>query len=236
MGKQSRFCLIISFAFILVRPSLLIAQDSTELKTAHPVLRNAIALVPQYALYRGIRVDIERRLKGGDHWFVFAHQFYLDVENSTYYYNEGDYGDYESMVGVGLNIYFKTIAFKSRKINAISGLPRQSIYLQAGPNFQYFSLQNEEEVATPFTDINGTTYFLFNQETVNKSIYRFGAVVDFGWQLAFDRFLFDLYLGMGIKYSLDGEGNLIKDSNTQWVRPTFSGILLDGGLRFGLFF
>jgi len=236
MGKQYRFFLLIGLAFFLLQPLLLIAQDSTALKPTQPVLKNAIALLPQYALYRGIRVDIERRLKSGDHWLVFANQFYLDVENNTYYYNEGDYGDYESMLGVGLNVYFKTIVFKSRKINAISGLPRQSIYLQAGPNFQYFSLQNEEEVATPFTDVNGTTYFQFNLETVSKPIYRFGALANAGWQLAFDRFLFDLYIGMGIKYSLDGDGNLIKDSNSQWVRPTFSGILLDGGLRFGLFF
>jgi hypothetical protein len=198
--------------------------------------QNIIAIVPQYAFFRGIRIDYERNLKASDHWLVFAPQLYLDVNNgSNFYYSSGSYANYQSMVGVGLNLYYKTIVFKSVKGNVNSNLPRHSFYVSAGPNFQYFSLQNTEEVAQPFID-NGITYYQFNVENVKKPIYRLGAVGNVGWQMAFDRFLLDFYLGVAVKYSMDGNGNLIKSAYTEWARPDYSGILLDGGIRFGIFF
>ena len=139
------------------------------------------------------------------------------------------------MVGVGVNLYYKTIVYKSAKRNVHTSLPRHALYVSAGPNFQYFNLKNSEEVAKPFTD-NGITYFQFVVEDVKKKIYRIGAIADFGWQMAFDRFMLDLYLGVAFKYSMDENGDIIGSDNANWVDPDYSGILLDGGLRVGIFF
>ncbi|RLD24428.1 MAG: hypothetical protein DRI71_02595 [Bacteroidetes bacterium] len=225
---------VIAMLSLAVLPTSVYGQtiDKSEEEQIRP--KNIIAIVPQYAFFRGIRIDYERSLKGGNHWLVIAPQFYLDVNNSAYYYSSG-YGGYETMTGIGINLYYKTIVYESRKGNVNSNLPRHSFYISGGPNFQYFNLQNSEEVAQPFTN-NGTTYYQYNIEAVNKPIYRIGAVADVGWQMAFDRFLLDLYLGVALKYSMDGNGDLINETYSDWVEPTYTGILLDGGLRLGLFF
>ncbi len=197
---------------------------------------NAISFVPQYAFFNGIRIDYEKRIKNTDHWLVIAPQFFLDAANTNYYNSRSNsYDNYESMTGIGINLYYKSIVYKSNKVNWKSGLPRHSLYLSAGPNYQHFTLTNTEEVAVPYIE-DGTTYYKFDVQEVKKSINRFGGIGNVGWQLAFDRFLLDLYLGVAIKYSMDENGELIKTNSPQWTDMSYSGILLDGGVRVGMFF
>ncbi len=211
------------------------AQQETEVAKTIIEPQNAISFVPQYAIFKGIRIDYERRLKNGNNWVVIAPLFFLDAANQYSYYNSTNYASYETMVGVGVNLYYKSIVYKSNKTNWKSGLPRHSLYLAAGPNYQNFTLTNSEEVAVPFID-NGITYYQFDVQDVKKPINRFGAIVDVGWQLAFDRFLLDLYLGVAFKYSIGEGGAIIKTSYASWTDLDYSGILLDGGLRLGIFF
>lgn len=195
--------------------------------------QNVIALVPFYSFYNGIRIDYERRLNKSDHWIVAAPQIYTDIDGSGS--GNSEYAAYQTMGGVGINLYFKSIAYKSNKINWKSSLPRQSLYLQVGPNYQHFSLKNTEEVAVPFIE-DGTTYYMFETQEIKKKINRVGAIVDVGWQLAFDKFLIDFYLGLAVKYSFDENGDLIKSTNARWVDINYSGILMDAGFRVGMFF
>ncbi len=228
--------LFFTIAAILLATSSFAQQETEAAKTiVEP--QNAISFVPQYAIIKGIRIDYERRIKNSNNWVVIAPLFFLDAGNRSYYYyyNNTDYASYETMVGIGVNLYYKTIVYKSNKINLKSGLPRHSLYLAAGPNYQNFTLTNSEEVAVPFID-NGITYYQFDTQNVKKPINRFGAVVDVGWQLTFDRFLLDLYLGVALKYSTGEDGSIIKTNYAQWIDLDYSGILLDGGVRVGMFF
>ncbi len=212
------------------------AQQETETEKTIIEPQNALSFVPQYAIIKGIRIDYERRIKNGNNWVVIAPLFFLDAGNQySYYYNDADYASYETMVGVGVNLYYKSIVYKSNKINWKSGLPRHSLYLAAGPNYQNFTLTNSEEVAVPFIN-NGITYYQFDVQDVKKPINRFGAVANVGWQLAFDRFLLDVYLGVAFKYSTGEGGTIIKSPYSEWTDIDYSGILLDGGLRVGMFF
>lgn len=221
---------IISMCFV----SLSVFGQQTEKAAELPSPpQNAIAIVPFYSFYNGIRIDYERRLSNGDHWIVAAPQVYTDLDG--YSGSNSEYASYQTMGGIGINMYFKSIAYNSNKLNWKSGLPRQSLYLQVGPNYQHFSLKNTEEVAIPFIE-DGTTYYMFETQEVKKKINRYGAVVDVGWQLAFDRFLIDFYLGLAVKYSFDENGELIKSSSSRWVDISYSGILMDAGLRVGMFF
>ena len=224
---------ILILSIVITLPTLAQQNETVELPNQP---QNAIAFVPQYAFFKGIRVDYEKRLKNSDHWVVIAPQIFLDAANTNYYYyDDGNYDNYESMAGFGLNLYYKSIIFKSDKVNWKSGLPRHSLYFSAGPNFQHFSLTNTEEVAVPYIE-DGTTYYQFDVQEVKKPINRFGGVADVGWQLAFDRFLLDLYLGVAIKYSVDENGSMIKSDYSQWTDMSYTGILLDGGVRVGMFF
>ena len=232
MSKQSLNNKIAVFllSFIIALPTFAQQSEPTELPNQP---QNAIAIVPQYAFVHGIRIDYEKRLKNGDHWLVFAPQIYTDIDGSNSW--TSDYTSYESMFGLGLNMYFKSIAYKSDKVNWKSGLPRSSLYLQPGISYQHFSLKNTEEVAVPYIE-DGTTYYQFETQDVTKPINRYGAVVDVGWQLAFDRFLVDFYLGLAAKYSFGEDGELIRTSSSGWAGRDFSGIMMDGGFRVGMFF
>jgi len=219
--------------FIIAIPTWAQQNEPVELPDQP---QNVIAFVPQYAILKGIRIDYEKRLKNSDHWIVMAPQIFLDATNNNFfYYDDGDYDSYESMVGFGLNLYYKSMVFKSDKVNWKSGLPRHSLYFSAGPNYQHFALTNTEEVAVPFIE-DGTTYYQFDVQEVKKRINRFGGVANAGWQFAFDRFLLDLYLGVAIKYSVDENGSMIKSNYSQWTDMSYTGILLDGGFRIGMFF
>jgi len=226
----------LALLFVISSYNPLLAQvDSVATKTIIEP-QNAISFVPQYAIINGIRIDYERRIKkGSNQWIVATPMFFIDNNNPYYYYDDGDYASYETMTGIGINVYFKNIVYKSNRVNWKSGLPRHSLYLSFGPSYQHFSLTNTEEVAVPFID-NGITYFQFEQQNIKKPINRFGGVADVGWQLAFDRFLLDLYLGVAVKYSTGEDGVIIKTSYSSWTNLDYSGILLDGGLRVGMFF
>ena len=215
---------------VIAAPVYLLAQTSDTTLTQRATPRNVIAIVPQYAFYNGFRIDYERNIKHSDNWIVMAPQFYID-NDPRYYYSTS----YESLAGIGINLYYKSIVYKSARRNRNNDLSRHALYVSAGPNFQYFNLKNTEEVARAFTD-NGITYFQFVVEDVEKKIYRVGAIANMGWQMAFDRFLLDLYLGVAFKYSMDENGKMIESDYADWVDPAYSGILLDGGLRIGLFF
>ncbi|VAW27492.1 hypothetical protein MNBD_BACTEROID06-735 [hydrothermal vent metagenome] len=225
--------LLIIFICTILTPGLA-QSDSLATKTIIEP-QNALSFVPQYAIANGIRIDYERRIKNGNTWIVVAPMLFIDNSNNSYYYNDGSYASYETMTGGGVNVYFKNIVYKSNKINWKSGLPRHSLYLSAGPSYQRFTLTNTEEVAVPFID-NGITYYQFDVQDVKKPINRYGAVADVGWQLAFDRFLLDLYLGVAFKYSTGEGGAIIRTPYSGWIDIDYSGILLDGGLRLGMFF
>ncbi len=233
--KATLNTLIIAIFFLCTAISPVKGQtDSLSLSTIIKP-KNAISFVPQYAIISGIRIDYERRIKNGDQWIVVTPMFFIDNNNPFFYYNDDSYAHYQTMTGIGVNVYFKNIVYKSNKINWKSGLPRHSIYLSAGPSYQHFALTNSEEVAVPFID-NGITYYQFDVQDVKKPINRYGGVVDVGWQLTFDRFLLDLYLGVALKYSTGEGGTIIKTSYSGWTNIDYSGILLDGGLRLGMFF
>jgi len=226
---------ITSLIFFVIISNPIFAQQNTIYDVETPkLLQNAISIVPQYVVNNGIRIDYERRIKNSNSWVLFSPQIYTDVSGSSVWRYKG-YASYESMTGFGLNMYFKKIAFQSKRVNIGSGLPRYSLYFQAGPNFQHFSLTNTEEVAVSFVE-DGTTYFRFDTQELKKPINRFGAVVNAGYQLAFGWFLMDVYLGLAVKYSYDGDGQLIRSEYAEWIDINYSGISLDGGVRFGMFF
>ncbi len=199
----------------------LFAQENED-SDPFPGFSQALSIVPQYAAISGIRVDYERKLKSGTDWLLFAPQFYSD---------KNGYDDFDSFSGLGMNVYFKKFIAHARSTNS-NGLPRVNIYFSAGPTFQYFDLKSTEEVPEEYME-DGVTYIRFNSEDVSSKIYKIGVNTDFGIQFIFDRFVLDLYTGMGVRFAQDGEWKTAEILNDYWVEPGYSGVLLDGGIRFG---
>lgn len=214
------FCIFISLTVAAL--STIFAQSSVESGGAE-IPKNAVSIVPQYAAISGIRIDYERRMKG-DNWLLFAPQLFV---------NQTGNNDYDQMTGFGMNLYYKLFLSRSKKKNA-TGFSRTNIYFSAGPAYQYFSLTNLEEVPETFTE-NGITYIGYTSGEVTTRINKFGANADFGLQFAFERFILDLYGGVGIRYAVDQNGHLMDRYDNGWLNFGYSGILLDGGVRFGFF-
>lgn len=211
------------FAFLLVINSIGFAQSDKSLDEFEG-FNNAVYIVPQYTAISGIRVDYERKLKDSKQWLLFAPQIYLDNDGNDEYYQ---------MTGFGMNVYYKLFLVHSKKKNE-NGLSRTTVYFSAGPTFQHFSLQSIEEVPDEFTE-EGITYIRFNTSEVTTKINKFGANANFGLQFTFDRFIIDFYGGVGVRYALDSDGDLMDYYNDNWLDYGYSGILLDGGVRLGFF-
>ena len=196
----------------------------SDLSSDDPIdLKNAVSIVPQYAAISGIRIDYERKIKN-DRWLLFAPQLYLNKDGNS---------NYGEMTGLGMNVYYKLYLSQSKKKNA-NGLSRTNIYFSAGPTFQHFNLTSVEEIPVEFIQ-DGATYIRFSSSEVTTKINKYGANADFGLQFAFERFLLDIYAGIGIRYAVDTDGNLMDFYNSSWLDYGYSGIILDGGIRFGFF-
>lgn len=217
--KLFSFCLIL----ILSINSLVHAQSGSS--STDPVdYKNAIAIVPQYATIAGFRIDYERRIKNNDKWLLFAPQLYL---------NKGNLEGYEEMTGYGMNVYYKQFLFHSNNKNS-NNISKTNIYFSIGPTFQHFSLTDVEELPVEFIQ-DGVTYIRFTSGEVITRINKIGANANFGLQFTFGLFILDIYTGIGIRYAFDEDGHLTDIHNSQWVDYGYSGMLLDGGIRFGFF-
>lgn len=223
------------FTLMVFLTSICLAQDpNIDANPATKQYKHALTFSPFYAVVNGIRIDYERKINNRNEWLVFAPQFYSDLNGYGSYY-AFDYAEYETMNGFGLNMYFKKIAYQSKKKNKSTGLSRSSFYIQVGPTFQRYSLKNTQETTEQFTE-NGTAYFEVNPKTVKKPISRYGANINIGWQVTFGWLIIDMYGGVGVKYSYGKKGELIRPQYTDITSMDYSGILVDGGIKLGMFF
>lgn len=196
-------------------------------------LKNSISFVPQYIYRGGLRLDYERRLKNNKNWILIAPQFFTDFEDPDYF-NTSKYSDYTSMIGFGLNVYLKKMVYVIDDNNS-NNVPKKWLYLAVGPGYQYYQLKNTEEVAIPYIE-DGITYYRFGQQDVIKTIHRAGFHINGGLQFALDKLLIDIFMGVITRYSLDGNGEIIRDGDQYWTDIDYSGMSLDGGVRIGLYF
>lgn len=211
------------FVLIVIQSDLIFAQNDVPTDPFEG-FSHAVLIVPQYAAISGMRIDYERKLKNGNKWIVFSPQFYLD--------NNG-YDAYDKLKGLGLNVYYKKFLHYSNRKNS-NGLARTTLYFSTGPTYQYFSLSVTEQVSSEFTE-DGVTYYGFSENEVKTPISRFGANADFGLQIAFSSFILDFYGGIGVRYAVDENGNTVDFFNDNWTDLGYSGFLLDGGVRLGIF-
>jgi len=200
------------------------AQDEVNLNP-FPGVRQGLFLLPQYVAVSGIRIDYEIMTGNGEHWIVIAPQIYS---------NSNGYDQFDSFDGLGLNVYYKKFLSYSRQQNQ-NGTSRTNIYFSAGPTVQYFNMKSIEEIPEEFVE-DGVSYIRFNSQEHSTKIYRLGVDANFGMQFIFNQFSLDFFGGVGIRFALDENGNTMEYFNDYWTDFGYSGILLTGGIRFGLMF
>ena len=210
---------ILIFCFLVAISSLGLAQDMVPFGP-----RLAVGFVPQYTISGGMRFDIDKSIsKTSSQWLIFSPQVFM-VSGGRYNHN------FKDMWGVGMDIKHK-IFLKP------GSMKPHGYYVQYGVMFQYFSINENREYTAPFTE-NGVEYFGVTNGELNTRLTKYGGNFHLGYQwLIGDRVYFDVYSGAGIRIShnnhLEGFDTWY---NNFWVDYGYSGTLLDGGFRIGVYF
>jgi len=171
----------------------------------------SVALVPQYLFVSGLRVDFEYNINKNN-WIQFAPQVYQN-ESSGRLINS----KYRSVNGTGCMVSHKIFLYKER--NSPEGA-----YFSYGLGYNYFDLIS------------------VNQQTNLTSTLRVDALssdITMGYQfIASQRLLFDIYWGLGTKYSfithISGIGT--ETYNATVYDFDYSGNRFVGGFRIGFIF
>jgi hypothetical protein len=203
---------------LLCIPLSLWGQEQTEVKEK----TFGVGLVPQYAITSGTRIDLDFRLPAPRQWLVVAPQFYISDNNSNMW-------NFNEMAGFGIDLQHRIYLGKT-------DIPRGA-YFAWGPVFHWVSVKDQGLAAYNFKE-GDVTYIGLNEEMIHTNIYKMGGNLIFGYQPLLDGvFYLDFYLGTGIRFSFDNrKSGLHSYYNDWWGDLGYSGTLLVGGVRFGVFF
>ena len=180
--------------------------------------------MPQYAILGGLRFDIDRSIsKTSNQWLIISPQFFV-VTGTKYNH------DFKQLTGVGLDLKHKIYL----KPNSMKPL---GFYAEYGVMCQYFSITDNQQYTESYSD-NGVNYYEVVDGEKTSNLYKFGGNFHMGYQwLVNDKIYFDIYTGAGIRVSYNSN---LKGFDTWynhfWIDYGYSGTLLDGGFRVGLYF
>lgn len=180
-----------------------------------------ISIVPQYVFQNGFRVDYEISLKKNlQSWLQISPEFFINTDgNDISSYN------YKNMSGFGLEIHHKY--FMTEHNN------RFGLYMAYGGGFQHFGITNTQQVNYSFSE-NGAEYISYKTADVTTPINRILLNFMVGKQIIKHKpFIIDYYMGVGFRYSLTKNMELIDTFNQTWFDYGYSGSLIVAGIKFG---
>ncbi len=186
--------------------------------------RIAVGFVPQYSVAGGLRFDIDRSIsKVSNQWLVFSPQVYM-VSGGRFNH------DFNDMWGIGMDV-------KHRIFLKPGAQKPNGYYVQYGIMFQYFSINQNRLYTAPYIE-NGVEYFGVVTGEMNTRLTKYGGNFHLGYQwLVGDKVYFDLYAGAGIRISHNNRNDGFDTwYNNSWADYGYSGTLLDGGFRVGVYF
>lgn len=177
-----------------------------------------IAFMPQYAISQGMRIDFDFRI--AEHQYItIGPQWYYAKDSERYYQENVD------MTGAGLTLNYRYFFSKSK-------LP-SGPYFGFGLHYKYLDLSYEDFNWVSYTEYSNT---FSHQEygTQELMINQGGYDLLMGYQIAFNRFLMDFYIGWAFRlsdYDSDTYGN---DWNETIFEPGYEGFLPTAGFRLGI--
>jgi len=186
--------------------------------------RTGVGFVPQYTISGGLRFDIDRSIsKTSNQWLIISPQVFM-VTGMRYNH------DFEQLSGFGLDIKHK-IYLKPNSMKPVG------FYAQYGIMFQYFSISEKRQYTEPYIE-NGNQYYQVVEGVLDTKLYKAGGNFHLGYQwLVGDKVYFDIYTGAGIRISHNNHNDGFDTwYNNSWADYGYSGTLLDGGFRVGVYF
>lgn len=204
--------------FLILIPVVVSGQEAIIKKDKN----FGIGMVPQYSIVNGIRLDLDYRLPFKNQWLIVAPQLYIAGTNSNQW-------DYNEMAGAGIDIQHRLYLGEKNE-------PRGA-YFAYGPVFRYYSVKDDGLASYNFQEDN-TTYIGLEETTIRTLIFKFGGNLIFGYQALINKTLYlDFYLGTGARFSFDNQKSGFHGYyNDWWGDLGYSGTLMVGGMRVGIYF
>ena len=168
-----------------------------------------LSMVPQYILNNGIRIDIERQISKKS-FLQIGPQFYLAENAMENPLNR----NISYLIGGGCGIF--------HKIFLLEDFMQTGVYMSYGLTYNYFGV----EFQVHSHDAESMAWGRIN---------KIGADLIFGYQIfEYDRFIADLYAGLGTRYSFMNPGSVDDFFDDHFWNYNFTGNLLILGLRLGI--
>lgn len=183
-----------------------------------------LSIVPQYVFQNGFRVDYEFTLRDNrKSWLQFSPELFMSTDG-----NNMTSADYNSMRGIGLEVHHKYFMKEPDE--------RFGFYFAYGGGLQFFGIKNDQNVEFIYSEYD-TNYISYKTEEVNTTINRVLLNFVVGKQVVrYKPFVLDYYLGIGFRYSMDKNLELLENYNQTWFDTGYSGSLLVAGLKLGFNF
>lgn len=183
-----------------------------------------LSIVPQYVFQNGFRVDYEFTLRDNrKSWLQFSPELFMSTDG-----NNMTSADYNSMRGIGLEVHHKYFMKEPDE--------RFGFYFAYGGGLQFFGIKNDQNVEFIYSEYD-TNYISYRTEEVNTTINRVLLNFVVGKQVVrYKPFVVDYYLGIGFRYSMDKNLELLETYNQTWFDTGYSGSLLVAGLKLGFNF
>ena len=211
---------IIQIILISVLTSTVVfAQDEQAFKR-----EKILSIVPQYVFQNGFRVDYEFTLRDNrKSWLQFSPELFMSTDG-----NNMTSADYNNMRGIGLEVHHKYFMKEPDE--------RFGFYFAYGGGLQFFGIKNDQNVEFIYSEYD-TNYISYRTEDVNTTINRVLLNFVVGKQVVrYKPFVVDYYLGIGFRYSMDKNLDLMENYNQTWFDTGYSGSLLVAGLKLGFNF
>jgi hypothetical protein len=206
--------ILILFTGFIINNTNISAQEKTS--------QYMIMGVPQYIIDNGIRIDIDMQTSDTRNWWVFAPQYYIDLNGDHFIRTHS-----KQMHGIGLLVYRK--AFLSKKYT------NKGFYLSVGLGYQYFDLLNNDGYWTNFNDDGLNYYQLSKSDThvyINKVLT--DGIIGYQFELI-DHLYSDIFIGFGLRYSINEQLNgTYTKYNSNVFDYGYTGTTFIVGMRFGV--
>ncbi len=210
---------IILIILVLLTSTTVFAQDEKPFQR-----EKILSIVPQYVFQNGFRVDYEFTLQNNSKsWLQFSPELFISTDG-----NNMTNANYKSMRGIGLEVHHKYFMKEPNE--------RYGFYFAYGGGLQIFGIKNDQNVQYTYSEYD-TNYISYRTEEVNTTINRVLLNFIVGKQITrYKPFIVDYYLGVGFRYSMDKNLELMEIYNQSWFDNGYSGSLLVAGLKLGFNF
>jgi hypothetical protein len=199
-------------------------QTVTE-KRPHQTKKYTIATHPLYWYNAGVRLDFEMRIKNTPAWIQAGAVGYL-VPRTNRGYNHwimisGDELNY--LRGLGLDLNYKRFFNKA-----------ESWYFAGGCSYTRYKLEYIGKFWVKYIE-DGLEYHTGKVGVLNQTINKFGLSSFVGYQNTNPTFLFDVFAGLGYRYSFKSN-DLAKSFDNSMLSMGYKGVVFITGVRFGVKF